>query len=150
MNVQNRTSSLKGIFERDFVEKQPVSFKGKRVIPTPANGSISMDTLFSHLTTAIVDEKTRTRDYESERSQRLHWVKFHLDSKKEINILFFSVKEPEGIRTYIYDIDEKYVIVLEPKHENVYFLLTAYKVRGRDAARNKIMKKYKRKLNDVL
>ena len=49
-------------------------------------------------------------------------------------MLCFSVKEPEGIRTYIYDKNEKYVIVLEPKHKNtIYYLLTAYHLRGKDA-----------------
>lgn len=150
MGVSARKKSLGGVFNRDFIERQPVSFRGKKVIPTPANGAIDMGTLFTHLTTEIVDQKTRTREYENERSQRLHWVRFHLDYKKSENVLHFSVKEPEGIRTYIYDADEKYVVILEPKHENLYFLLTAYKVRGRDAARNKMIKKYKRKLDEVI
>ena len=65
-------------------------------------------------------------------------------------MLVFSVKEPEGVRTYIYDKDEKYAIVLEPlHHKNEYFLLTAYHLQGKDAARDKMVKKYKRKLNDL-
>ncbi len=56
-------------------------------------------------------------------------------------MICFSVKEPDGVRTYIYDKDEKYVIVLEPKHNNtIYYLLTAYHLRGKDAQRNKILK----------
>ena len=66
-------------------------------------------------------------------------------------MLIFSVKEPNGNRTYIYDIDENYVIVLEPLREkNEYYLLTAFYVRGKDAKRKKYEKKYKRRLSDLL
>jgi len=66
-------------------------------------------------------------------------------------MLFFSVKEPEGVRTYIYDTDEKYVIILEPlRNINQYYLLTAYHLMGKDAKRDKILNKYKRKLDEVL
>lgn len=63
---------------------------------------------------------------------------------------FFSVQEPEGIRTYYYDKDEKYVLVLEPlKKVDGYYLLSAHLIRGKDALRDKIMKKYQRKLDVV-
>lgn len=65
-------------------------------------------------------------------------------------MLIFSVDEPEGIRTYIYDSAEKYVIVLEPLRNNVsYYLLSAYKILGKDAQRDKIRKKYRRRLPDL-
>lgn len=49
-------------------------------------------------------------------------------------MLVFSVKEPEGIRTYIYDKDEKYVIILEPlRNGTQYYLLTTYYLTGKDA-----------------
>jgi hypothetical protein len=65
-------------------------------------------------------------------------------------MLIFSVKEPDGIRTYIYDKDEQYVIVLEPLRKlSEYYLLSAYYVRGKDAAKDKFEKKYKRKLDKL-
>ncbi|KAA6311727.1 hypothetical protein EZS27_037205 [termite gut metagenome] len=61
-------------------------------------------------------------------------------------MLVFSVAEPNGTRTYIYDKDEFYVIVLEPmRKKEEYYLLTAYYLDSRDKARDKIMKKYKRR-----
>lgn len=64
----------------------------------------------------------------------------------------FSVDESAcGVRTYIYDKDENYVIVLEPlRNSNEYYLLTAYHLRGKDKSRDKIMKKYKRRLPYVV
>ena len=49
--------------------------------------------------------------------------------------------------------DEKYVIVLEPMRDiskREYALLTAYHEDGKDSERQKIMKKYRRRLPDVL
>ena len=109
-----------------------------------------METLFRHLTTEMVEHETRKRCFEPERSKRLHWVRYHLDRKKQDNMLLFSVEEREGIRTYFYDKDENYVIVLEPRRDGVsYYLLTAYYIRGKDAQRNKMEKKYKRRLPEV-
>jgi hypothetical protein len=110
-----------------------------------------METLFRHLTTVKIDYKTGQREYEKERSKRLHWVKHHIDGKKPNNMLFFTVKESEGLRTYLYDEEEKYVIVFEPRvNKNVYFLLSAHYIQGKDAQRDKIKKKYRRKLTEVL
>lgn len=85
-----------------------------------------------------------------QRSLRLHWVKVHIEEAFSANLLIFSVKEPEGNRTYIYDRTEKYVIVLEPKKDNYYFLLSAYPIEGRDEKRDKIEKKYKRRISEIL
>lgn len=146
-----RTNSLKGIFDRDITNNQPFTFRNKRIIPTPEDGRIEMETLFTHLTTVTVDEETKKREFDIHRSQRLHWVKHHIAQKKIDRMLCFSIKEPKGFRTYIYDIDEKYVIVLEPKHNNtIYFLLSAHHLRGKDAQRDKIAKKYKRRLDELL
>jgi hypothetical protein len=151
LTEQQRLTSLKGVFSEAFINRQPIHFNGKIVIPCPKDGAIGMDTLFRHLTTVITDRATNKREFEMSRSKRLHWVRFHIDCKKKDNMMLFSVKEPEGLRTYLYDIDEKYVIVFEPKlAQNVYFLLTAYYLEGKDAQRDKIVKKYKRKLDEVL
>lgn len=151
MGDKQRTDSLKGIFKRDF-EERPCVFCGKNIHPTPKeDGEIPMETLFRHLTTEMVDKVTRTRVFEIDRSMRLHWVRYHLEQRKNDNMLLFSVKEPEGVRTYYYDADEKYVIVLEPlRCGDAYYLLSAYYIKGRDAQRNKMEKKYKRKLDELL
>lgn len=147
-----RKKSLSAIFERDIATNQNFTFNGKAITPTPQkDGQIKMDLLFFHLTTVMVDKVKRNRVFDLHRSVRLHWVKHHIDYRKKENILHFSIKEPEGIRTYIYDIDEKYVIILEPLRNGVeYYLITAYHLRGKDAKRNKIAKKYKRRLNELL
>lgn len=149
-NEYQRKQSLRAIFDRDFTKNLNLCFKQKPIQPTPKNGEIPMDTLFTHLTTVITDKATKQRTFEADRSMRLHWVKFHLEENKDEEILHFSVLEPEGIRTYIYDTAEKYVIVLEPlKKVNEYYLLTAYYLTGKDAKRNKILQKYKRRLNEL-
>lgn len=151
MGERQRTESLKRIFKRDF-ENSTAVFVGKPIYPTPQHdGELPMDTLFRHLTTEMVDKVTRERDFELDRSMRLHWVRYHLDQKKQDNMLLFSVQEREGVRTYYYDKDENYVIILEPRRDGEsYYLLTAYHIRGKDAQRNKMEKKYKRRLPEVL
>ncbi len=149
-NEFQRKQSLQSIFDRDISNNPNFSFRKKPIQPTPKNGEISMTTLFSHLTTVIVDRAIRKRDFELDRSRRLHWIKFHLEEQKREDMLCFSVQEPEGIRTYIYDKVEKYVIVLEPLREiNEYYLLTAYHLKGKDAKRNKMLQKHKRKLDEI-
>ena len=150
MNEQNRKRSLILIFDRDFTNNANLKFRGKQITPTPKDGVIEMETLYTHLTTEIIDPKTRGRGFEMERSKRLHWVKFHIDESKKNKMLYFSLKEKEGLRTYIYDIDENYVVVLEPKSANHYYLITAFYVQGKDAQRDKFRKKYERKLDVLL
>lgn len=143
--------SLKGVFDRDITNNPSFKFRTKQIIPTPKDGEISMETLYRHLTTVVVDEKTKKREFDIHRSQRLHWLKYHIDEKKKEGMLVFSINEPRGKRTYIYDKDEKYVIVLEPlRKKEEYYLLSAYYVRGKDAKRRKFEKKYKRKLPELL
>lgn len=150
-NEFQRKQSLKQIFNRDFENDTPIFFNEKHVCPTPVDGKIVMETLFSHLITVIVDKATKKREYDNHRAIRLHWVKYHLNKGKTENMYLFSVNEPDGLRTYIYDKDEKYVVVLEPlKNVNKYYLLTAYYLTGKDAVRDKIMAKYKkRRLKEV-
>lgn len=151
MNTYQRKDSLKLVFKRDFIDSVPIIYNAKEIFPTPKDGEDTMGRLFNHLTTTITDRKTRKREYDNDRSQRLHWLRFHINEGKKDNILTFSVKEPEGIRTYIYDIDELYVIILEPLRKvPAYYLLTAYYLRGKDAKRNKILKKYKRRINELV
>lgn len=142
-----RLQSLKRIFDRDIANNQNFCFRAKRINPTPADGEDTMERLFRHLTTVITDKSTNKREFDMYRSIRLHWIKYHVDESKKDNMLVFSVQEKDGVRTYIYDIDEQYVIVLEPmRRKDEYYLLTAYYLEGKDRARDKMMKKYDRRI----
>src|SRR3989339_1889123 len=92
---RDRTASLLGIFNRDIATNNYFKFENKEIKPTPLDGEIKMSTLFSHLTTEIVDKETRKREFDIHRSSRLHWVKYHIDKSKKDNMLIFSVDEPE-------------------------------------------------------
>lgn len=151
LNEFQRKQSLIRLFDRDFTNNPNLSFKGKAITPTPIDGDIKMSTLFTHLTTEVVDRATKKREFDRYRSVRLHWVRFHIDCQKKDDVIHFSVKEPEGIRTYIYDITEKYVVILEPlRNIDAYYLITAYHLSGKDAKRDKILKKHKRRLKDTI
>lgn len=152
MNEGQRTRSLMAIFNRDIRNNPNFKFENKVIHPTPAeDGEIKIEELFDHLTKRIFDYSTRAREFDLQRAVRLHWVKYHVEKSKKENMLYFSVKEPEGLRTYIYDKDEKYVIVLEPlRNKTSYYLLSAHYLTGKDAKRDKIMTKYKKYRLDEL
>ncbi|MDR0603273.1 MAG: hypothetical protein LBG80_03105 [Bacteroidales bacterium] len=151
MNEFQRKKSLRGILNRDIANNPNFMFRRKQINPTPANGQDSMNRLFTHLTTVVTDKNTNKREFDMARSVRLHWIKYHIEENKRDNMFVFSVEEPMGTRTYIYDKVEEYVIVLEPmRKKDEYYLLTAYYLEGKDKARNKMMKKYKMKLNNVV
>jgi len=139
LNEKQRTASLRGIFKRDIQDNPAFLFRSKQIRPIRAEGEASMGTLFNHLTREEIKEiqpdgsVIKKRVFEKDRSVRLHWIKFHVDECKKDNMLVFSKRErcPKKrkyiIRTYIYDITQKYVIVLEPQRSNLdYYLLTAY------------------------
>ena len=75
----------------------------------------------------------------------------------EANVEVFSVVERDQknrkdiTRTYIYNIPQKYVIVLEPqvRSGNAYYLLTAYYL-DEDYGEKQMKKKMKKRLQDVL
>lgn len=151
LSTRDALNSCRQIFDRDINCEKQISFNSKNISPTPKDGIITMETFFRHLTTVEVDKKTKKREYDIHRSRRIHWIRFHIDGKKKDNMLIYSVKEPKGYRTYIYDKDESYVIVLEPlRNKNEYYFLSAYYVRGKDKERNKFVKKYKRRLPTLL
>ena len=87
------------------------------------------------------------RIYDRNRAVRLHWIKYHLEERQPEHLQVFSVKDKVAIRTYLYDVQESYVIVLEPRGDNRYYLLTAYYLLGRN--RYKIEHKLKRRLAKV-
>lgn len=148
MNAVDRNASLYAIFKRDIEDNNAFIFRGKRINPIKGE-DIPMQTLFRHLTTVIVDQATRSREFEIQRSIRLHWIKFHIDEVKKEDMMVFSVQDTDGIRTYIVDIKEKYVIILAPyRNREEYYLLTAYYLDGRNI--KKIESKYKRRLPELV
>ena len=158
LDATQRTRSLRGVFNRDIQDNPAFAFRGKRIYPIPAEGMDKVELLFTHLTTKVVDKATMHRAYDRERSIRLHWIKHHVDERKQDDMLIFSTVNGREKRTYIYDRVESYVIVLEPKEarradEQVYgyyYFLTAYKLEGKDVKRNKIERLYARRHPDLL
>jgi hypothetical protein len=156
-NEFNRRRSLMGIFKRDIEENINFTFREKKIRPTKKDGESSMQILFNHLTT-INDEdedgnKLRSRSFEMHRSIRLHWVKFLIRELTTDNIQIFSyedrINRKDVIRTYIYDKDKKYVIILEPQRSKTdYYLLTAYYINEK-RGKNQMKSKYKNRLDDI-
>ena len=121
---EERNASLMGIFKRDFVDSGNY-FRQKKVLPTLSQGKNTLSIFFNHLIT-MEDRLHRERIYDRNRAVRLHWIKYHLEERQPEHLQVFSVKDKVAIRTYLYDVQESYVIVLEPRGDNRYYLLTAY------------------------
>lgn len=99
-----------------------------------------MDREFMHLTTEEVEcvednIPLKKRVYDHFRSERLHWLKTHIEEKvRDSDIIVFGITERnqrkhiDVERVYIYNKTRKYVIVLQPQTRNgkSYYLLTAY------------------------
>ena len=153
-----RTKSLRRVFDRDIPNNEKFGFRGKKIYPIPADGQDKIDLLFNHLTTKVVDKETNHREYDRARSIRLHWIKYHVEERKQNDMLIFSTVNGRDKRTYIYDKKERYVIVLEPKTAkrsndeiyHYYYFLTAYPLEGKDDKRNKIEKLYSRRTAEIL
>lgn len=157
MNEGQRNQSLQGVFRRDVVNNANFKFGGKQIRPTKQEGELPMQTLFRHLTTREDKDKKGkrlgTRSFEMVRSVRLHWIKYHIDGLKKDHVEVFSyedrINRKDIIRTYIYDMDEEYVIILEPQRSGTdYYLLTAYHL-NEPGGRKQIEKKKKKKLDDI-
>lgn len=164
LDEKARTQSLRGIFDRDITNNENFSFNGKRIYPIKSDGKLDMDREFMHLTTEEIEETdengkvTKHRVYDGFRSERLHWIRPHVEQQiKDSNIIVFSVKERnvrkriDVYRTYIYNKTQKYVIVLEPqtRNGNAYYLLTAYYLNKKYGVKQ-IEKKLKAKLDEIL
>lgn len=153
LNPGQRIASLKGVFDRDIRDNNGFNFRTKRIYPVKIEAD-AMSTLFTHLTChsiEIVEEngnKYKRREYEALRSKRLHWIKHHIEEKRNVRMEVFSVEEridgKDKIRTYIYDLDESYVIILEPQKNPSYYLITAYyinEVWGKKAMAKRLKKR---------
>lgn len=155
----DRNRSLKSVFERDIENNQNFRFQGKAIRPIKGEEP-AMQLLFRHLTTEEVEEEDengksfKRRIFEIHRSQRLHWVKYHIDENLKKDMEIFSTEEhingKKKYRTYIYDLAQKYVIVLEPQRSGTdYYLLSAYYL-NRSYGVKKMKKKIKNKLGELL
>lgn len=165
LSEKERYRSLKGIFDRDITNNNGFSFQGKRIFPIKSDGKLDLDREFFHLTTEEIEQENENgkmekhRVFDIHRSQRLHWIRVHIEEKIQdgSKILVFSVAERDKrarkdiIRTYIYNKTQKYVIVLEPQPRSLsaYFLLTAYYL-DRKYGEKALDKKYKKRLAEVI
>ena len=134
-----RNTSLKGVYQRDIEDNPHLKFRDKQIYPIKSNGKIDMERQFIHLTCEEVQEKDEKgrllppkRVFEKDRSQRLHWIKHHINESSPNKITVFEIterdtkKRADVTKTYIYDKEQKYVIVLENQKKDSYYLLTAY------------------------
>ncbi len=157
-----RTNSLRGVFNRDIERNVNFKFRLKQIHPILIDGEATMSTLFNHLTREEIVETNadgtffKKRIFEKDRSMRLHWIKYHIEETKKDNIEIFSIierdlkKRKDVTNTYIYDLKEEYVIVLEPQRSgNDYYLLSAYYL-NKEYGHKTMQKKLKKKLNEVL
>lgn len=153
-----RQQSLKRVFKQDIEDNSNFKLRGKTIRPIKSEGP-AMQTLFKHLTTHVIEdenpdgEKYERRVFEMDRSQRIHWIKYHIEEKKKNKVEIFSVEERANgrtvIRTYLYDIEQKYVIVLEPQRSDKdYYLLSAYYLN--ESYGKKMMNKKLKKRLEVL
>ncbi|GBL34696.1 hypothetical protein EMGBS15_02910 [Filimonas sp.] len=160
LNEHQRTESLLRVFKRDIEENPGLNFRTKTIRPIKGEEP-AMVILFRHLTTEEIEvedengKKYPKRIFETDRSQRLHWVKHHLEERKKENIEIFSVEERDQkkrkdiIRTYIYDIEQKYIIVLDPQRtQKDYYLVTAYYL-NKEYGEKKIKKLIKKRLPEL-
>lgn len=152
-----RKGSLYAVFKRDIEDHPNFLFNSKKIRPTKKEGESPMQTLFGHLTTRDnKDEngkKTGGRSFEMARSIRIHWITPIIEKKIFEGIKIFSyedrVKGKDVIRTYIFDTNQDYVIILEPQRSNQdYYLLTAYHL-NEPGGKKQIKKKLKKKLDQV-
>lgn len=155
-----RIEILYKIFARDIEDNPDFKFRGKIIHPIKGEEP-EMQVTFRHLTTEEVEEsgengkKYTKRIFELERSKRIHWIKYHIGENKKKNVEIFSIEERDKekrkdvIRTYIYDVEQKYVIVLEPQRSNIdYYILTAYYL-NKSFGVKMMGKKLKKKLDQV-
>ena len=153
---KERHHDLQAIFKRDIEDNLNFAFRSWRIYPIKVQGEADMGRLFKHLTCEEIEvesedgKKYPKRVFEIARSQRLHWIKHHIDEKTPSNIDVFTVEERDPKKrkvrkTYIYDKVEKYVIVLEQQRTNAFYLLTAYHL-NKEYGRKALLKKMKKRI----
>ena len=108
---------------------------------------LGYEALFDHLTTREIDKQTRKRDFCYVRSERLHWIKYHVEENKKNFMLIFPDIDDGKQKMYIIDIVESYIIILQEFYNGkFYHLLTAHKLSKKNLKKfmnkaSRIMKK---------
>lgn len=158
LNNKERKISLRRIFDRDVSDNPEFKFLDKQIRPIKIDGEADMGRVFNHLITEEIeveedDYKCKKRVYERDRAQRLHWLKPHVDQAIQDQVEVFSVEERRGrktiVKTYIYNITQQYVVVLEPQRSGTdYYLLTAYHLNKKYGVKQ-MKKKMRRRLQEV-
>jgi hypothetical protein len=162
LSETERTRSLKNIFKRDIQDNEKFIFNQKIIRPhKKLDGSVDFEVLFDHLTKKtvdVIDEKGKEiksrSQFDYKRSERLHWIKHHIDQKSPDKISVFSyedkVRGRRVIRTYIFDESEQYIIILEPyRSTSDYYLISAYYLTKELGGVTQILNKQKRKLPEI-
>lgn len=161
LNEYDRRVSLKAIFDRDIADNDNFNFNAKIIRPLKKEDVIDVESLFKHLTYKTENETDnkgkiiKTRDcFDFERSKRLHWILPHVENKIPDEIQVFSannrVKNKDVIRTYIHNVKENYIIILEPQRSGQdYYFITAYYLEKKYGGLNMIKNKYKNRLDKV-
>ena len=135
---QDNWASLSRVFKRDIQDNPDFVFRGDRIYPLKCEGLMDLERLFKHLTHRaehFTDDAGRDyekRIYDARRSERLHWIRHHVEEKSPDCLEVFTVTERDTAKrrdvtkTYLYDAGEHYVIVLEHQRKGGYYLLTAF------------------------
>ena len=137
LSENERHHDLQSIFKRDIEDNPDFKFRGMPIYPIKIDGEADMGRLFKHLTCKEImcdDNNGKPypkRVFDIDRSRRLHWINHHIKEKTPENITIFTLNEKRSNkqkvkRTYIYDKEEEYVIVLEHLRTGGLYLLTAY------------------------
>jgi hypothetical protein len=159
LSEQERAASLQRILVRDIEDNPSLNFRKKIIRPIKGEEPDLQITL-RHLTTADteIDQKGtvhKKRFFEMDRSQRVHWIRHHLEERSVESVRVFSVEERDQrkrkyrIRTYLYDTDQNYIIVLDPQRsERDYYLITAYFINKKYGAK-KMGKLWNKRLEGI-
>lgn len=162
-SFETMNASLRRVYDRDIVNNEDFKFRGIQIHPLKSEeGQLDMDMTFKHLTTKkyAYDENgeensNNSRQFDINRSRRLHWINHHLHEASPENIDIFTVVERDKKKrqdvkhTYIYDNVKKYVIVFDRRPKKDFYLLTAYYL-DEPFAEKALEKKKKKKEVDVL
>ncbi len=139
------------VFSRDFKDAGCML----RGLPVRWDGRCPYGQLYEegfwHLI-SCVNKKTRQRELDTRRAERLSWCKPLITHADELAVTTWDYLEGNRrIRTYLWLQEHDYVVILEKRNTRrgeVAFLVTAYYVEG-ESTRRRLRKRYRRRLPDV-
>jgi len=88
LDYKERMDSLRAIFKRDIEDNPDFNFRRKKIHPIKGEEP-AMQLLFNHLTKEEIEiedeqgKKYKRREFDMHRSQRLHWIRHHIEEKKK-------------------------------------------------------------------